>query len=116
MCGITALIGYNSPKMILNSLLQLQNRGYDSAGICSIINEKFVIDKKASTTVVDALELLNNSLKIHNGSENYIAHTRWATHGKKNDTNSHPHISNCGKFSLVHNGIIENYKIIKSML
>ena len=116
MCGIIALLGSESTEIILKSLYQLQNRGYDSAGISSIMCNKYTISKKASIENTDALKLLENTIHIHNGSKNYIAHTRWATHGKKNDCNSHPHISNCGKFSLVHNGIIENYLDLKAFL
>lgn len=116
MCGITALLGEDSSEIILKSLYQLQNRGYDSAGISTIKNNKYVVTKKASTKDMDALKLLKDNISIHSGSKNYIAHTRWATHGKKNDCNSHPHISNCGTFSLVHNGIIENYLELKNFL
>ena len=115
MCGIAAFIGNNKEafKNILNALYQLQNRGYDSAGISLIIDNDITTFKHASTPEESALELLNN----YNYKSNIgIGHTRWATHGAKTDINSHPHTSYDGKFSLVHNGIIENFKEIKDFL
>lgn len=114
MCGITAILGIECNKLLLDSLFQLQNRGYDSAGISSIKDSNFIITKKASTENNSALELLD--INNHKNSINGIAHTRWATHGPKNDINSHPHLSMCNKISLIHNGIIENYKELKKKL
>ena len=112
MCGIIAGIYDNIYKILLDGLLQLQNRGYDSAGI-AIIDENIKCIKKASTSTLSAIDYLNtNHIRGNIG----IGHTRWATHGEKNDINSHPHISMCEKFALVHNGIIENYKELKTML
>ena len=116
MCGISALIGLISLDILFESLNQLQNRGYDSAGISSIKNNNINITKYAATDYKTSLELLKDISNIHINSNNCIAHTRWATHGSKTDNNSHPHISLCKKFSLVHNGIIENYDIIKQKL
>ena len=117
MCGITALLGKSCSNVLIDSLKQLQNRGYDSAGI-STINTKntFIIDKYASTDSKSAIDLLEENLDIHKDNFNGIAHTRWATHGPKNDVNSHPHISMNNTFSIVHNGIIENYKQLKNSL
>ena len=112
MCGIIAGIYDNIYKILLEGLVQLQNRGYDSAGI-AIINEEIKCIKKASTSTLSAIEYLNTH---HINGKIGIGHTRWATHGEKNDINSHPHISMCGKFALVHNGIIENYNELKNML
>ena len=111
MCGIIAGIYQDVYTVLLNGLLQLQNRGYDSAGIC-VIEDKFNIIKKASEEISAIDYLKKNTLSGNIG----IGHTRWATHGAKTDNNSHPHISMCGKFSLVHNGIIENYKELKILL
>jgi len=117
MCGIIACISKKECSTILyDGLIQLKNRGYDSTGICSINNHSYTIDKYASTGNIDAYSKLQNKLSNHTNAEIGIAHTRWATHGAKTDINSHPHISMCGKFALVHNGIIENYKQIKEML
>lgn len=115
MCGIAAFIGNNQNafKQILNALYQLQNRGYDSAGISIIDDNNIITHKYASTIDKTALELLK---EFEYNSTIGIGHTRWATHGAKTDINSHPHISHDGKFSLVHNGIIENFQEIKQFL
>lgn len=118
MCGIIACISNNCSNILYDGLIQLKNRGYDSAGICSI-NKKdnsFIINKYASTGNIDAYSKLQQHLGDHQDSHIGIAHTRWATHGAKTDVNSHPHVSMCGKFAIVHNGIIENYKELKEML
>lgn len=101
----------------MNALIQLQNRGYDSCGICSINENKFDIHKFASTNEQDAIDKLL-SLKLQSPENTYIGfgHNRWATHGIKNNINAHPHLSNSGNFSIVHNGIIENYNELKQYL
>tara|TARA_B100001287_G_scaffold276853_2_gene290124 strand:+ start:13066 stop:14889 length:1824 start_codon:yes stop_codon:yes gene_type:complete len=114
MCGISGFIGNeNAYQKILDALRQLQNRGYDSAGISIIHEQKLITHKYASVNDKTALDLLDN---FSYNSTIGIGHTRWATHGVKTDLNSHPHISHDGKFSLVHNGIIENYQDIKIFL
>lgn len=120
MCGIIGVVLNNDDNIyniIINGLLQLQNRGYDSAGV-SIINDKIInIYKYASTNEIDCLKKLQ-SLNLDNNENIYsgIGHNRWATHGIKNDINAHPHLSNNKQFSLVHNGIIENYNELKKNL
>jgi glucosamine--fructose-6-phosphate aminotransferase (isomerizing) len=117
MCGIVACISEKGcADLLYNGLVQLKNRGYDSAGICSMQNGQLIVDKYASTDNIDAYLKLQAQLYKHELSTVGIAHTRWATHGAKTDINSHPHLSMCGKFAVVHNGIIENYKSLKDML
>lgn len=123
MCGISACIGTQCVQKLLAALKQLQNRGYDSAGICTLEDDlsttndsTCMVHKYASTESTSALELLEHDLQKHSRNNIGVAHTRWATHGPKTDINSHPHVSHHGEFALVHNGIIENYAILKETL
>lgn len=118
MCGITAYIGSESAfEYIIASLILLQNRGYDSAGICTINqNREFVNHKYASTLEKTAIQILQQHLSEQSSNIIGIGHTRWATHGIKTDTNAHPHLDNNKEFSVVHNGIIENYLELKNKL
>jgi glucosamine--fructose-6-phosphate aminotransferase (isomerizing) len=119
MCGITAYLGSESAfEYILASLILLQNRGYDSAGICTIdtSSNSFVSNKHASNKQYTAIELLQKYTSGHSENTTGIGHTRWATHGAKTDTNAHPHFDSSNRICVVHNGIIENYLEIKERL
>ena len=118
MCGIIALLALDNKnvlKYLLNGLKQLQNRGYDSAGICNITND-FNLLKFASTKDYDSIKKLSDYINTIPKSFSGIAHTRWATHGAKTDFNSHPHLSYDNNIVLVHNGIIENFQQLKDDL
>jgi glucosamine--fructose-6-phosphate aminotransferase (isomerizing) len=108
MCGIIGYVGSeNAIDKLKYGLKQLEYRGYDSAGICYYDGKKFVTTKKAGT-VDNLFRYVEKDV-----SKIGIGHTRWATHGKATDENSHPHKSFYGKVSVVHNGIIENYEELK---
>ena len=112
MCGIVAYIGDKQAfPIILEGLKRLEYRGYDSAGI-SILNGDITTVKKKGK--VSELEKATTEASM-NGTVG-IGHTRWATHGKPDDVNAHPHVSNSGRLTLIHNGIIENYASIKTAL
>jgi glucosamine--fructose-6-phosphate aminotransferase (isomerizing) len=113
MCGIVGYSGFRDvQQIILNGLRCLEYRGYDSAGIC-VQTEKGLKTVKISGKLDSLEEKLNKSpLKGKVG----IGHTRWATHGAPSKKNAHPHLSADNNFSVVHNGIIENYAQIKEKL
>ena len=113
MCGIVAYKGHrNCHPILLSGLKRLEYRGYDSAGIaCLHSNSKLSITKRRGK--VKELEVALNSKNCDGVG---IAHTRWATHGKPNKINAHPHTDQSKKIVLVHNGIIENYDPIKKFL
>ncbi|MBQ9072803.1 MAG: glutamine--fructose-6-phosphate transaminase (isomerizing) [Bacilli bacterium] len=111
MCGITGYIGKNNNaiKVVMDGLESLEYRGYDSAGIAFIENKNLNIIKEKGK-IANLKENINFDIQ----SNLAIGHTRWATHGEPNKVNSHPHSS--GKFTIVHNGIIENYLELKEEL
>ena len=113
MCGIVGYIGNQKAHPILiKGLLNLEYRGYDSAGIAVIDNGNICV-KKDKGRVENLLNIEGiNDLKGTIG----IAHTRWATHGKPSKENSHPHSDNSKNFAVVHNGIIENYNELREFL
>lgn len=113
MCGIVGYIGKrNSQEILLDGLKKLEYRGYDSAGVAVYTADGLQI-KKAKGRIANLESKLEETPL--NGSVG-IGHTRWATHGKPSDLNSHPHTDNSMKFSVVHNGIIENYITLKEEL
>ena len=113
MCGIIGYIGHkDAVPLILNGLKRLEYRGYDSAGI-AVCNEGHIQIHKTEGKVLDLEKNLNN-LKIQGNIG--IGHTRWATHGEPNEINAHPHLSSSNKIALIHNGIIENYDVLKKEL
>ncbi len=113
MCGI---VGYIGPKeastFLIDGLSKLEYRGYDSAGIAVHDGNKIIIEKTIGRLANLEMKLEHNSLKGNIG----IGHTRWATHGRPSDVNSHPHSDCTGNFVVVHNGIIENYMHLKEQL
>ena len=114
MCGIVGYTGFQDAyDIVINGLRRLEYRGYDSAGIVlEDKNNNFEV-KKTKGKVSDLVAISEN---LKGTSHIGMGHTRWATHGVPSDRNSHPHVSNDGKIALVHNGIIENYDTIKTML
>lgn len=113
MCGITGYVGSkNAVPILLEGLLKLEYRGYDSAGIALLKNGILRVCKKKGRVGTLAEEVRKMNFSANTG----ISHTRWATHGGVTDANAHPHVSSDGNFALVHNGIIENYESIKNFL
>ncbi len=114
MCGIFAFIGKeNAFPHLIEGLRKLEYRGYDSAGISIQNTSGKIITYKKKGKVNDLVKHISD--QPIDGTIG-IGHTRWATHGAPNDVNSHPHVSNNGRLSLIHNGIIENYSVLKKAL
>ena len=113
MCGIVGYVGERSAtEVVVNGLKRLEYRGYDSAGIAIKTNEGYQVQRAVGA--VAKLELLLQEQPLD--GDMGIGHTRWATHGEPAVRNAHPHTSNSGRLTLVHNGIIENYETLKKKL
>lgn len=122
MCGIIGYIGENPERNVLYKLRLLEYRGYDSAGIAVSRGKSGAAFKSGAIAVKKSageLKNLENAVAQTGalaGARLGIGHTRWATHGKPDETNAHPHVSSNGKWAVVHNGIIENYCRLKRFL
>jgi glucosamine--fructose-6-phosphate aminotransferase (isomerizing) len=113
MCGIVGYVGRSeAAPILLDGLRRLEYRGYDSAGV-AIVDGNHVEMRKCAGRIAALAKLMSE--KPPSGSFG-ISHTRWATHGKVNDENAHPHFDASGKIALVHNGVIENYQALKEKL
>lgn len=116
MCGVFGYIGRAgaASKEVISGLQRLEYRGYDSAGIA-------LLDEEQNMEIIKAVGKVGN-LKMKAEKHNLknfhigIGHTRWATHGGVNETNCHPHISQNGRFAVIHNGIIENFAELRKEL
>lgn len=110
MCGI---VGYTGPRqaypVVLKGLKRLEYRGYDSSGVALLKNSELSVYKKKGKVAELEEEMIGKDVSANIG----IGHTRWATHGEPSDRNAHPHVSASGKLAMIHNGIIENYALIK---
>lgn len=113
MCGIVGYIGKREAvPLLIEGLRRLEYRGYDSAGLSTLSNGKLETRKRVGR--IDALASLIQEKPIVGTIG--ISHTRWATHGAPSDANSHPHLDASGRIAVVHNGVIENYQILKDSL
>ncbi|HEX4956739.1 MAG TPA: glutamine--fructose-6-phosphate aminotransferase, partial [Lacibacter sp.] len=112
MCGI---VGYTGPReaypIVLKGLKRLEYRGYDSSGV-ALLNHGLKVYKKKGKVAELEESLIGADVQANIG----IGHTRWATHGEPSDRNAHPHESVSGRLAMIHNGIIENYALIKKEL
>jgi len=114
MCGIIGYVGKKAASpILLEGLRRLEYRGYDSAGVALLDEGSLLLRKKIGKIDTGIARLLQSEpVAGHLG----IAHTRWATHGVPSDKNSHPHLDQSGKIAVVHNGVIENYDVLKQRL
>ncbi len=118
MCGIVGYIGKaDAVTVLVNGLRRLEYRGYDSAGVAIIDNDRILVSKSPGkvTKLSDKTNADWNPALIQRASTG-IAHTRWATHGPPTEVNAHPHLDQTGNIALVHNGIIENYRALRARL
>lgn len=113
MCGIIGYVGKRpATSILISGLKRLEYRGYDSAGLAVLENGALTVQKTVGR-VLELEKLLNG---VEYKATTGIAHTRWATHGKPSTVNAHPHCDHTGKLAIIHNGIIENYKELRSEL
>lgn len=113
MCGIISYLGKRpAVPFLISGLKRLEYRGYDSAGICVSEGDTLKIFKKEGPIKILEAELKGLNINSQIG----IAHTRWATHGRPNEINAHPHYDCHGQIAIVHNGIIENFQVLKTLL
>jgi glucosamine--fructose-6-phosphate aminotransferase (isomerizing) len=113
MCGIVGYVGHrNATEVLINGLSKLEYRGYDSAGVAVNTGGAIEVRKAAGKLAVLEKDLEGHALRGNLG----IGHTRWATHGRPNDVNAHPHATEDGQIVIIHNGIIENYLPLKETL
>ena len=116
MCGIVGYIGKNAAvDILLDGLTSLEYRGYDSSGIAVVIDDKVRLFKAAGK-LQNLKDIVEKDYHEISKSTVGIGHIRWATHGAPTTVNAHPHSCNCGKVAVVHNGIIENYKELRTKL
>ncbi len=114
MCGIVGYVGAQSAlDVVVAGLKRLEYRGYDSAGVAVLADGGLAAAKKAGKLVNLEKELVDRPLPTGTTG---IGHTRWATHGAPNDRNAHPHLDNAGRVAVVHNGIIENFALLRAEL
>ncbi|NBO34578.1 MAG: glutamine--fructose-6-phosphate transaminase (isomerizing) [Actinobacteria bacterium] len=114
MCGIVGYVGpQQAQNVVIEGLRRLEYRGYDSAGIAIVSDHTIQTRKKAGKLANLEAELVDSPISpSHTG----IGHTRWATHGAPNDVNAHPHVSEDGSIAVIHNGIIENFAMLRDKL
>ncbi|HTU18053.1 MAG TPA: glutamine--fructose-6-phosphate transaminase (isomerizing) [Gemmataceae bacterium] len=113
MCGIIGYVGYREAEPVLvEGLRRLEYRGYDSAGVATLTGSHLHVRKRAGR-IADLVDHLSREPAPGRVG---IGHTRWATHGAPNDRNSHPHVGGNGRVVVVHNGVIENYTLLKNEL
>ncbi|MGJ5753916.1 glutamine--fructose-6-phosphate transaminase [Streptomyces puniciscabiei] len=114
MCGIVGYVGSQSAlEVVMTGLKRLEYRGYDSAGVAVLADGGLAAAKKAGKLVNLEKELAERPLPT---GATGIGHTRWATHGGPTDANAHPHLDNAGRVAVVHNGIIENFAVLRAEL
>ena len=118
MCGITGYVGSlrtDVTSILLESLAKLEYRGYDSAGIAVLTSTGSLEVRRRAGKIANLVTTVENGARPHDGTLG-IGHTRWATHGRPNDANAHPHPDCTGVLAVVHNGIIENYAVLRDEL